>query len=157
MSEGEFDQNSVREMSDEDIKRAFEDLVEAWEDRLEAYQLSEKFGREYRPPEPPSTHLGSVENLIAYDREKWRYEERLEEVQAGFEESEAHFEGRADVVRLLLPEGHSLNHTYRGNRPELEERAYTLRHERRTPRQRRTGPGGVVSVQRTKGGTAPPL
>ena len=28
-------------------------------------------------------------------------------------------------MRLLLPEGHSLNHTYRGNRPGLEGQAYT--------------------------------
>ncbi len=78
-------------------------------------------------------------------------------MKARFEEREADFEGRADVVRLLLPEGHSLNHTYRGNRPGLEGQAYKIRHEQRSPRQERTGAAGAVSILRTKGGTAPSL
>ena len=78
-------------------------------------------------------------------------------MKARFEEREADFEGRADVVRLLLTEGHRLNNTYRGNRPRLEGEAYWIRHEQRSPRQERTGAAGAASILRTKGGTAPSL
>ncbi len=86
------------------------------------------------PGPPPVDVTESIESLIEYDRQKRRYEERLESINAKLEERNAAFQAKASIVRLLLPEGHILRHGYQGDRPELQGKFYAISHK---PAQRR--------------------
>ena len=148
VSDYDNDPMTVRQMSDQSIKKNLDILVEAWEDRRQAQHELGRFLNETRPPDPPSALFESVDALIAFDREKWRYEDRLEDINTRIAEQAARFETRATAVKLLLPIGHSLRHTYQGNRPELEGRTYTLKHESTRQRGRQAKPDGTITVER---------
>ncbi len=155
MSEPEFDQQAVRQTTDEAIERTFDELVEAWEEQLEAQLQHDAFTRENPLPEPPGMVIEGVKALIEYDRRKWQYEERLEELNTSIQERTARLDGVANIVKLLLPEGHSLRHTYQGTRPEFEGWAYRIEHERAPGWAARGArgepPDTTITVQRTQG------
>lgn len=142
MTERRLDEQSVREMPDEEIKRLFDDLVEAWEDRNRAKEERTDFERTYSPPELPAPVIESVESLIEYNRQMWRYEERKQQVDNQYREHETNFNNLAGAVRFILPEGRTLFHRYGWNRPELQDAEYSIRHKteyetrRSTPRVR---------------------
>jgi hypothetical protein len=129
MSDPASERKSVREMSDEEILKTFDQLVEAWEGWDAAREQRETFDRDYRPPEDPAATIESTEALIEYNRQKWRYEQKREEVENRYAEHEANYNATSEVVRSLLPAGHTLLHTYRGYHPERQGAEYTIEHE----------------------------
>lgn len=129
MSEPAPEQKSVRQMSDEEIVQTFDRLVEAWESREDTRARREAFDREYRPPEQPAPTIESTEALIVYNRQKWRYEQKREELENRYAEHDANYSTSSEIVRLLLPSGHTLVHAYRGDHPEFRGAEYIIQHE----------------------------
>src|SRR5215212_10477250 len=120
---------SVRQMSDEEIVKTFDQLVEAWEGLEAAREQLKAFNRDYLPPEPPATVIRSTESLIEYTRQKWRYEQKREEIDNRIADHDANYNTTSERVRFLLPPGHTLVHTYRGDHPERQGAEYTIEHE----------------------------
>lgn len=123
------DPTLIRHMSDEDIKRTVDGLVEAWEDHQAALDEHDAFQRNHIEPEPPATVIESVESLIEYDRQKWRYDERLEAINDKLEKHNTELQVKSSMVKLLLPLSHILVHDYRGQRSDLQGNTYAIRHE----------------------------
>src|SRR5215207_1994165 len=128
MSDPASERKSVRTMSDEEILKTFDQLVETWEARENAREQRETFDRDYRPPEDPAATIESTESLIEYNQQKWRYEQKREEIENRYAQHDANYSATSDVVRSLLPAGHTLLHTYRGDHPELQGGEYSIEH-----------------------------
>ena len=128
MSESVPDLKSVRQLSDEEIEQTFDRLVEAWEGREQTRAELEAFNREYQPPEQHALKIESTKDLIEYNRQKWRYEQKREELEDRYKEHDANYNTTAETAKLLLPRGHILVHTYRGDHPELRGAQCTLEH-----------------------------
>jgi Ribonuclease G/E len=121
---------SVRQMSDEEIVKTFDQLVEAWEGREAERGQLKAFDRDYLPPEPPATVIRSTESLIEYTRQRWRYEQKREEIDNRIADHYANYNTTSERVRFLLPPGHTLLHTYRGDQEDLQGSEFTIEHEK---------------------------
>jgi hypothetical protein len=119
---------NVRQLSDEEIIKTFDRLVEAWDSLVEAREKREMFNLDYRPPEDPAVTIESTEAMIEYNRQKWRYEQKREEIENRHAQHEEHYRTTSEIVRSLLPVGHTLVHTYRGDHPERQGDEYTIEH-----------------------------
>jgi Ribonuclease G/E len=147
MSEPAPEQKSVRQMSDEEIVQTFDRLVEAWEGREDTRARREAFDREYRSPERPAPTIESTEALIVYNRQKWRYEQKREELEDLYAEHDANYSTSSEIVRLLLPSGHTLVHAYRGDHPEFQGAEHIIQHEATTPGAPDTSGGTEIIVR----------
>ncbi len=121
---------SVRQMSDEEILKTFDQLVEAWDGREAEREQLKAFDRDYLPPEPPATVIRSTESLIEYTRQRWRYEQKREEIDNRIADHYTNYNTTAERVRFLLPPGHTLLHTYRGDQEDLQGSEFTIEHEK---------------------------
>ncbi len=150
MAERRFDKLVIRQMSDEDIKGIFDELIEAWEGRAEVVQERAAFNQKYFLPEPPVSPMESVEALMEYNRQKWRYEDRKKDIDTRLSAHEENGEALSGVVQRLLPESHSVLHLYGGSQPKLQGAKYEITHTtrfvERGPRAVRTR---IIRVQRT--------
>ena len=121
---------SVRQMSDEEIVKTFDQLVEAWEGREAEREQLKAFDRDYLRPEPPATVIRSTESLIEYTRQRWRYEQKREVIDNRIADHYANYNTTSERVRFLLPPGHTLLHTYRGDQEDLQGSEFTIEHEK---------------------------
>jgi hypothetical protein len=121
---------SVRQMSDEEIVKTFDQLVEAWDGREAERGQLKAFDRDYLPPEPPATVIRSTESLIEYTRQRWRYEQKREEIDNRIADHYTNYNTTSERARLLLPPGHTLLHTYRGDQEDLKGSEFTIEHEK---------------------------
>ena len=95
--------------------------------REAAREQLKAFNRDYLPPEPPATVIRSIESLIEYTRQKWRYEQKREEIDNRIADHDANYNTTSERVRFLLPPGHTLLHTYRGDQEESVRRSTMAR------------------------------
>lgn len=146
MTDSASGQESVRQMSDRDIERTFNELIEWWEQSEDARYELEQFKRDNPEPTPPASLFGGVQELALYNQRRWQFEQGVEDRSARRHERMSRFEAVADRVKLLLPVGHTLAHTYSGDNPSLQGAGYNINHFYGP----RRGDPSEVSVEKTR-------
>lgn len=132
-------------MTDDAIVETFDALIEWWEASEDARYDLENFRRVNQEPTPPVNLFGDVKELVAYNRLRWQYEQELEDLTARHEKRMGEFNELTQKVKLLLPVGRTLSHTYSGDNPDLQGARYSIHH---LYAQRRRDPS-EVSVEKT--------
>jgi hypothetical protein len=134
----------VRRWTNDDVVTAFDHLVDRWEESQSARYALENYERSEEKPQPPESPIESVGELINFNRQRWLYEQALEELHEQYEEKARTFNETAQKIKELLPENYVVYHTYGGGNSELQERNYTVGH---LPPERGSASGKVIVKQ----------
>jgi hypothetical protein len=113
----------VTQLSDREVEEQLNALVSAWRDLSYATAQLQEYEANTKPPVVPGKVFGSTEDFIEYNQQRREYLKRREDLASSRDMRWEDFEQAAEVVRVLLPEGHVLMH-------KDEDSEYAIRHER---------------------------